>query len=177
MFVSHRTFVSLFVVLIATSCSNGGRSLDGSLGVVEVIETPPPIALQPEPLPVAEPLPPVFIYGEPLPLPARHTVHVRFEPANVRTLDEVQSVEIDVEVEGGAYGERTINAVFVSPAGFAWEKQLTLIDAKPGVMQHAHFTLPVAATFIADQKLAGAWQVTTLDDGVEQASATFALEE
>jgi hypothetical protein len=89
----------------------------------------------------------------------------------------VQSVEVDVDIEGGAFGERTINAVFISPAGFAWEKQLTLIEGKAGQTQQAHFTLPVAATFISDQKLFGGWQVTTLDEGVEQASATFALEE
>jgi hypothetical protein len=104
-------------------------------------------------------------------------VHVSFEPAHARTLAEVQSIEVDVDVEGGPVGTRVVHAVFISPQGFAWEKQPGTIDAKPGEVQRAHFSLPVASTMITEQRLFGAWQVTTLDEGVEHASAAFALEE
>ncbi|MFZ5440685.1 MAG: hypothetical protein ACOZQL_11805 [Myxococcota bacterium] len=142
-----------------------------------MIETPPPIEVTPTQPSAPAIIVPVLQYVEPLPLPPRHTVHVSFVPASARRLDELQSVELDVEVEGGAPGTRTLHAVFVSPQGLAWEKQPAVIDARPGVTQRAHFSLPVAATMISDQRLAGSWQVTMLDEGVEQASASFALEE
>lgn len=178
MFVSPRAFVFVFSLLVASACTDAGRALEGSLGVVEVIETPPPIALEPTPAVIADaPLVPELIYAEPLPLPPRHVVRVQLEPSGMRSLSEVQSVEVAVEIEGGALGARKIQAVFVSPTGLAWEKQLTWIEGKRGQTQVAHFSLPVAATFISEQQLAGQWQVTTLDEGVEQASANFALEE
>ncbi|MDP2269257.1 MAG: hypothetical protein Q8K32_00925 [Archangium sp.] len=166
--------------MVFTSCVDASHQLDGSSGVVEVIETAPPVDLTPEP--VIAPLPlallaPELIYLEPIALPARHVVIATTSPAQSRKLGAVQSVEIEVEVEGGAYGAREISAVFVSPQGLVWERQATLIDARRGEKQVAHFSLPVASTFIEDQQLSGTWQITTLDDGAELASATFALEE
>lgn len=170
----RRALLLITIAVFAGACSDAARSFDGSSAVVEVIETPPPIALEPvgEVLFIA----PQPTYVDPLPLPATHAVRVRFEPPTARTLGEVQSVEVSVEIVGGALGTRAIHAVFVSPSGLAWEKQLTLIDAKRGEGQQANFTLPVAATMISEQALSGTWQVTTLDEGVEQASASFTLE-
>jgi hypothetical protein len=92
-------------------------------------------------------------------------------------MDLVQSVEVDVEVEGGAYGTRHIWAVFVSPQGLVWERQGALIVAKPGEKKLAQFSLPIASTFIEQQHLSGTWKITTFDEGLEEASATFSLEE
>jgi hypothetical protein len=179
-----RSFPSLAIALVLfAGCSDAGRRLDGSTAVVEVIETPPPIALGTTPLPLppvlpllqAQPLAPQMVYLEPLPPPARHVVRVA--TSATPRLDLVQSVEVEVEVEGGASGTRHISAVFVSPQGLVWERQGALIDAKPGEKQLAHFSLPVASTFIEQQHLSGTWQITTLDEGLEEASATFSLEE
>lgn len=177
-----RSLLSLAIALVLfAGCSEAGRRLDGSLAVVEVIETPPPIAVEPTPLPLpvleAQPLGPVLVYLEPLPPPARHLVHVATAPATTVRMDLVQSVEVDVEVEGGVYGTRHISAVFVSPQGLVWERQGAVIDAKPGEKQRAHFSLPIASTFIEQQHLSGTWRITTLDEGLEQTSATFSLEE
>jgi hypothetical protein len=168
------TSLGIALVMFA-GCADAGRSLQGSLGVVEVIETPPPIAVEPVPLLVALPLVPVEINLEPLPLPARHVVLASTVPAGSSRLSLVQSVEVDVEVEGGAYGAREISAVFVSPQGLVWEKQGEVIDGKRGEKQRAHFSLPIASTFIEEQQLFGTWRVNTLDDGVELATTTFAV--
>ncbi len=178
--IQRRTFLLPLTLVVFTGCVDASRTLDGSMGVVEVIETAPPIELTPEvvvaPLPVW-PQAPELIYLEPIALPARHVVIVTTSPAQARKLSTVQSVELDVEIEGGAYGAREISAMFVSPQGLVWERQATMIEGKRGEPQVAHFSLPVASTFIEDQHLAGTWQITTLDDGAELASATFALEE
>ncbi len=175
-----RTFLLPFTLVVFTGCVDASHKLDGSWGVVEVIETAPPIALTPDPviapLPLA-PLLPELIYLEPMPLPARHVVIATTSPASSRQLSTVQSVEIEVEIEGGASGAREISAVFVSPQGLVWERQATLIDARRGEKQVARFSLPVASTFIEEQQLSGTWKIITLDDGAELASATFALEE
>lgn len=169
--------LSSLVALALGGCVDQARRLDGSNAVVEVIETPPPVEVTaPPPSGSAVFAGPTLIYVEPLPSPVRHVVSVRLEPAMTK-LDDVQSVEVDVRIEGGVVGDRKIHAVFVSPQGFAWERQAAVITSRAGESATAHFSLPVAATFIADQRLAGTWQITTLDEGVEQASATFALEE
>ena len=178
--IQHRTYLLSLTLVVFTGCIDASLTLDGSLGVVEVIETAPPIELTTEPVIALLPLGPQvpeLIYLEPIALPAQHVVIATTFPAQSRKLSTVQSVEIDVEIEGGAYGAREISAVFVSPQGLVWERQTTMIEGKRGQTQVAHFSLPVASTFIEDQQLSGTWQITTLDDGVELASATFALEE
>jgi hypothetical protein len=181
--VGRRSRSSWIALVLFAGCSDAGRSLDGSLGVVEVIETPPPIALvreivAPPMLPslsVFQPVVPEFVYVEPLPLPVNHVVRAANSPSGAMSLGVVQSVEVEVEIRGGSAGNRHIAAVFVSPQGLVWERQATIVEGKPGETQLAHFSLPVAATFIEEQQLSGTWQITTLDEGVEQASATFAL--
>jgi hypothetical protein len=122
-----------------------------------------------------QPVVPEFIYVDPLPLPVSHVVRAVSSPAGSQSLGVVQSVEVEVEISGGVAGNRHIGAVFVSPQGLVWERQGTIVEGRPGETQLAHFSLPVAATFIEEQQLSGTWQITTLDEGVEQASATFAL--
>lgn len=150
-----------------------------------MIETPPPIELAPEPEPVPElPLAPLGearvlepqpVFFAPVPPPARHVITASATPAGAQALDAVQSVELEVEVSGGALGHREISAVFISPQGVVWERQVSIIDARPDEAQRVHFSLPVASTFVEDQRLSGAWQVMTLDDGVELATTTFTL--
>lgn len=174
-----RVFCLLFCVFTLSACADGSHRFEGSNAVVEVLETPPPDPLvepTPEPL-TAIPAGPTLIYSEPLPMPVRHAVQVVTLPAGATALDDVQSIEVEVEVEGGSQGDRVINAVFVTPQGVAWEKQGTVIAGVPGGKALAHFSLPVAATFIADHRLSGTWRITTLDEGVEQSGATFALED
>ncbi len=174
--ICHRACFLLMLAVLSAGCSEARPTLDGSLSVVEVLETPPPIGLEPTPLnALVQPFAQVHL--EPLPLPTRHVVRASLMPTGARRLDEVQSVEVEIEVEGGALGTRQISAVFVSPLGMVWERQGTLLEALRGEKQLAVFSLPVASTFIADQHLSGTWQIITLDEGAEQTSATFALEE
>ena len=166
----------LMLAVVSAGCSDVRPKLDGSLSVVEVLETPPAIALDATPLnALVQPF--VQIQLEPLPLPTRHVLRASLLPTGARRLDEVQSVEVEIEVEGGALGTRQISAVFVSPLGLVWERQGTLLEARRGEKQLAVFSLPVASTFIADQRLSGTWKILSLDEGAEQANATFVLEE
>ncbi len=169
-------FLTLTLVLLA-GCADASHTLDGSGGVVEVIETAAPIDLTPAPVVSALPLAPELIYLEPIALPARHTVTAVRSPAQSLKLGTVQSVEVEVEIEGGAYGAREISVVFVSPQNLVWERQVAVIEGKRGKKQVVQFSLPVAATFIEDQQLWGIWKIITLDDGAKLGSATFALEE
>ena len=173
--VCHRASSLLMLAVVSAGCSEAWQTLDGSLGSVEVLETPPPVALEAAP-PNALVQPFVEIHLEPLP-PTRHVVRASLLPAGARRLDQVQSVEVAIEVEGGALGSRQISAVFVSPLGLVWERQGMILEARRGAKQLAVFWLPVASTFIADQHLSGTWQIITLDEGAEQTTATFALEE
>ena len=173
-----RSVVLFITGFVATSCGELSQTLDGSLGPVEVIETPPAIAVTAEPeLPRAQVAAPQFVDSAQAQVLVRHVVRVSVQPSSAKTLSEVQSFEIDVEVEGGNLGTRQVSAVFVSPLGQVWEKQVAFIDAVAGQTSRAHFSLPVAATFIENQRLAGIWQLRTLDDGIEHGSANFALEE
>lgn len=146
-----------------------------------MIETPPPIEIEAAPeAQLAAPGEPQVIAPEPVffmpvPPPARHVVTASAAPAGAQALDVVQSMELDVEVSGGALGHREIAVVFISPQGVVWERQVSVIDARADDPQRVHFSLPVASTFIEDQRLSGAWQVMTLDDGVELATTTFTL--
>ena len=175
--VSHRASSLLMLAVVSAGCSEVRQTLDGSLGVVEVLETPAPIALEPTPLDALLIQPFTQLHFEPLPMPPQHVVRASRMPTGARRLDEVQSVEVEIEVEGGALGTRQISAVFVSPLGLVWERQGTLIEARRGEKQLAVFSLPVASTFITDQHLSGTWQVVTLDEGAELTNTTFALEE
>lgn len=135
-----------------------------------VVPDPPPVAFVP-PAPAVE-----VVYVEPLPSPIRHTVRTRTVPPQATTLGEVQSVEVELELEGGPAGAREVGVVFVAPAGFSWERQVATVDrTADGAPQTVRFSLPVAATLIADQGLSGTWNLTTLDEGVEQAATTFVL--
>lgn len=169
------------VVCLALACFSGcddfAARLDGSSGVVEVNDTLPPEPVVPAPPLLAPPtvVPPTLSYAEAPPMPVQHTVRWRFEPATATTLDEVQSVELEVDVQGGGRVDRTVSLLFTSPNGVAWQGQRERL-AGSNALQTLHFTLPVAATFVSDQRLTGDWQVTTFDDGLAQASATFRLE-
>ncbi len=177
--ICHRAGSLLLLAVLSAGCSDARPTLDGSSSVVVVLETPVPVALEgTEATPLnALVLPFTPIHLEPLPLPTRHVVRASLMPTGARRLDEVQSVEVEIEVEGGALGTRQISTVFVSPLGLVWERQGTLLEARRGEKQLAVFSLPVASTFIADQHLTGTWQIITLDEGAEQTIATFALEE
>lgn len=178
MFKPRRSPVIAIALCLFWGCSDTRRAWNDSLGTVEVVEAPPPDALESVPLvPLIQNVPLEQIYLEPPPLPLRHVVQVALFPAGARRLEEVQRVEVTVDVEGGAYGSREVSVVFVSPQGLVWERQATRIEGKQGTTQLATFWLPVASTFIDQQRLSGHWQLNTLDQGVEQASATFALEE
>lgn len=172
MFIRTTRWAVIVLTLALLGCSKSGRSLE--LVTASGVEVKPPEHLVTPP-PVLEVLPAatVYEYSEPLPLPARHVVAVTLVPADARTLHEVQRVDVDVTVDRGAVGQRQISAAFVSPQGLAWETQQATAELTSGGSAVAHFSLPVAATFIEDQHLAGVWQVTTLDDGAETAAASF----
>ncbi|MEW6432877.1 MAG: hypothetical protein AB1730_15340 [Myxococcota bacterium] len=168
-----RTILRAVIVLTPAmlACSEPGRHLE--LVTASDVEVRPPEPLVTPPVLEVLPVAPVYQYAEPLPLPARHVVTVTLVPAGARRLRDVQRVNVDVTVDRGAVGQRRISAAFVSPQGLAWETQHATVDLAPGGIAVAHFSLPVASTFIEDQNLFGAWQVTTLDDGVETAAAGF----
>lgn len=165
----------IILTLTLSACSEPGRSLE--FAAASDVEVKPPAPLVAPPVLEALPATPVYQYGEPQPLPPRHAVTVTLVPAGARTLHDVQRVEVAVTVDRGAAGRREVSAAFVSPQGLAWETQHTTLELASGGSALAHFSLPVSATFLEDQRLAGVWQVTTLDDGVEAAAASFALEE
>jgi len=171
----NQTVSRVLVVLCAVSgvgCSNAGRAFDAPGSPVERL---PEASLLP-PVEVL-PAPPLLQYSEPLPLPPEHVVRVTLEPAGATTLAQVQRVRVDVAITHGATGQRPVQAVFVAPSGLAWEQQSHTIEMTPGGTVTAHFSLPVAATFIEDHRLSGDWQVTTLDEGAERAFSSFRLEE
>lgn len=161
-------------LLVLSGCTDRAPRLLTPAAPIDVIEAAPVAPITVEPLP-ALPIVPEPVYLVPMPLPARHQVTTAALPAGATTLDLVQSVEVEVEVVGGEVGSREIAAVFVTPQGLVWQRQAsrTTMGAEGALI--AHFSLPVAATFIEDQQLFGRWQVLTLDDGVEQASASFEL--
>ena len=115
-------------LLVLSGCSDSSRRLETPVGLVDVIEAHPVAPLDIEPLP-ALPVAPEPVYLSPLPLPVRHAASAATSPAGTRLLGEVQSVEVDVEVEGGALGTREISVLFVSPQGLVWQRQATLIAA------------------------------------------------
>ncbi|MDP3234981.1 MAG: hypothetical protein Q8N26_19520 [Myxococcales bacterium] len=170
-------FLIPLLILFAWGCVDTARTFDGPVGVMEVepqaptnLEPAEPALLLPPPLRFEE------VLLEPLPEPTRHAVRARLLPVGATTLAEVQSVELELDVEGGPVGARELGVVFVAPAGFAWERQVqTLARASGDGAKTLRFTLPVAATLITDHGLAGDWHVTTLDEGVEHAAATFTL--
>lgn len=171
-----------FSLVVFAGCTDLARRVDGSLGVVELIETAPPIEVVPTPV-VPSPVGPSsqVILSEPIfamaaPPPARHRVTITPQPVGARSLDQIQSLEVDVEVTGGVLGSREISAVFISPQGLVWERQLTLLDAQGAAAMNAHFSLPVASTFIEEQQLSGRWQIDTLDDGAPVGTGEVQLE-
>lgn len=172
MFTTTTRIVALVLWVASLGCVDTGRSIEPPLQPVVRL----PDAPAPPPVEVL-PAPPLLQYAEPLPLPPAHVVRVALEPSGAKALGLVQRVVVEVDVTGGATGRRPVQAVFVSPQGLAWEQQSTEIDMSPGATVVARFTLPVAATFIEDHHLAGAWQVTTLDEGAERATSGFTLEE
>lgn len=142
---------------------------------VDVVESAPVAPLDNRSLPAPSLQ---LVYFDPLPFPPTHAVRTSFVPSTAQTLHTVQAVDVEVVVEGGAYGTRQIAVVFVSPLGLTWERQTALIETQRGSSrQVARFSLPVAATFIEDQQLDGMWRVTTLDENVEKATTTFVLGE
>ena len=143
---------------------------------VDVIETAPiaPITEELPPLPAVL-VTPQLIYLEPMPPPPKHVVTAIASPAGSAELDTVQNVDVEVTVEGGAIGTRTISVIFVSPLGQVWQRQREVIDMHAGETQRVVFSLPVAATFIEEQRLSGEWRFITLDGEVEQATTTFTL--
>ncbi len=163
-------------LLVLSGCSDNALRFQTPVGPVEVIESAPVVAITAEPLP-ALPLVPEPVYLVPMPLPPRHVLTTLLVPAGSNRLNLVQSVELDVDVVGGAVGDREISATFVTPQGLVWQRQATHLSMGGDGTLRAHFSLPVAATFIEDQRLFGTWQVLTLDDGVEQANSTFELAE
>jgi hypothetical protein len=170
---TRRAVIVLTLGLLA--CLEPGRSLE--LATVSNVEVQPPEPLVTPPVLEVLPAAPVYVYSEPVPLPARHVVTVRLVPEGARTLHDVQRVEVDVTVDRGAVGRRRISAAFATATGLAWETQQATVEVAEGVSAVAHFRLPVAGTFLEEQRLAGTWQVTTLDEGVEVAAASFTLEE
>lgn len=169
MFIRTIRISTALVALTLWGCSDRA-ALETTVSPVRA--DPPVTPVTPPPLAVL-PAQPVYQYSEPLPLPPRHVVVVTLVPAGARTLHEVQRVDVDVTIDRGAVGQRRINAAFITPQGLAWETQQATVELATGGSAVAHFSLPVAATFIEDQHLAGAWQVTTLDDGAETAAASF----
>ena len=163
-------------VLFLSGCSDLAVRFVTPVGPVDVIETAPIAPLTPEPLPLPAVLAtPELIYLEPLPLPPKHVVTATAFPAGSAELDTVQNVDVEVAVEGGPVGTRTISVIFVSPLGQVWQRQREVIDMRAGEMQRVVFSLPVAATFIEEQRLSGEWRFITLDGEVEQATTTFTL--
>lgn len=165
------------LALLTAGCVDTARTFAGPPGGVMEVEPQAPTNLVP---PDPSFLPPLRgfeeVLIEPLPEPARHAVRTRLLPTGATTLAEVQSVELELDVEGGPVGARELGVVFVAPAGFAWERQVQTIERASGDgVTTLRFTLPVAATLITDHGLAGDWHVTTLDEGVEHAAATFTL--
>ncbi len=167
------------LVLLPWGCVDTARTFAGPPGGVMEVEQQPPTNLVPsDPALLPTPLVRGFeeVLLDPLPEPARHTVRTRLLPVGATTLSEVQSVELELDVEGGPVGARELGVVFVAPAGFAWERQVQTLERASGDgSKTLRFTLPVAATLITDHGLAGDWHVTTLDEGVEHAAATFTL--
>lgn len=178
MLPAFRLFIPL-VVLLAWGCVDTARTFAGPPGGVMELEPQAPIDLvPPDPSLLPGPLVRGFeeVLLEPLPEPTRHVVRTRLLPVGATTLSEVQSVELELDVEGGPVGARELGVVFVAPAGFAWERQVQTLERASGDgAKTLRFTLPVAATLITDHGLAGDWHVTTLDEGVEHAAATFTL--
>ncbi|MDP1919481.1 MAG: hypothetical protein Q8L14_24735 [Myxococcales bacterium] len=169
----------LLLVLLAWGCVDTGRIFEGPPGgVMEVEPQAPTNLVPPDPSLLPTPLLRGFeeVLLEPQLEPARHIVRTRLLPLGAATLAEVQSVELELDVEGGPVGARELGVVFVAPAGFAWERQVQTLERASGDgAKTLRFTLPVAATLITDHGLAGDWHVTTLDEGVEHAAATFTL--
>ncbi len=163
-------------MLFLSGCSDLAVRFVTPGGAVDVIETAPiaPITEDPAPLPAVLATP-ELIYLEPLPPPPKHVVTATAFPAGSAELDTVQNVEVEVAVEGGAVGTRFISVIFVSPLGQVWQRQREVIDMHTGETQRVLFSLPVAATFIEEQRLSGEWQFITLDGEVEQATTTFTL--
>lgn len=163
-------------LLVLSGCSDNALRFQTPVGPVEVIESAPIAAITAEPPPLPAVLAgPELVYLEPLPAPPKHVVTAIASPAGATELNRVQSLEIDVAVEGGAVGRRAISVIFVSPLGLVWQRQRELIDMRAGETKVVQFSLPVAATFIEEQQLFGAWQLITLDGEVEQASTSFTL--
>lgn len=173
--VAHRFAMAWSVLVLGVACADTDRGLTTGLGDVRVLETSAPDHLPSSPGPLGTVLvpDPELLYAEPAPLPVKHTVRAGLRPTGAPRLRDVQAAEVEVEVSGGALGARELSALFVSPQGLAWERQSKRVSVSAGATVTVRFTLPVANTLIEDQGLAGRWSVTTLDDGVEQASTTF----
>lgn len=175
MFIRSIRWAVILLTLSLFGCWEPARAVElSTTSDVELL--PPEPIVAPPPLEVL-PIAPVYQYSEPVPLPARHVVAVTMVPEHARTLHDVQRVELTVTVDRGAVGQRHIAAAFASPQGLAWETQHATVELAAGGTAVVHFSLPVSATFLEDQHLAGAWQVTTLDDGVETAAARFTIDE
>lgn len=175
---TRRLLALLSAVLAASACTDAARAFTDTATPVEVrppVEPPPP----PPPPPLTPLLPPArveLVYTEAPPLPLTHALRARLVPTGARTLREVQAVEVEVDVRGGPAGQREVAVQFVSPQGLVWERKALRLDRAQGELGTARFSLPVASTFLEEQALAGAWQVSSFDEGVAQASATFTLE-
>ena len=163
-------------LLFLSGCSDLATRFGTPAVPVDVIEAAPiaPITEETPTLPAVLATP-ELIYLEPLPPPPKHVVTATAFPSGTTDLNTVQSMEVEVTVEGGPVGTRAISVIFVSPLGLVWQRQRESIDVHAGEAQVVHFSLPVAATFIEEQQLSGQWQLTTLDGEVEQATTNFTL--
>ena len=84
MFKPRRSPVIAIALCLFWGCSDTRRAWNDSLGTVEVVEAPPPDALESVPLvPLIQNVPLEQIYLEPPPLPLRHVVQVALFPAGV----------------------------------------------------------------------------------------------
>lgn len=95
------------------------------------------------------------------------------EPAGVTKASEVLSVTVRVVVKN-AIGEHRVIADFIAPGAIDYQRKVQAIEGNGGE-QTVVFELPVAGTFIDQQKLFGTWSVRLFVDAEQLSTPTFEI--
>lgn len=159
-----RPTLYLSLICCTVACSRGGT-----------IDVEPPQPLTPVEVPVVE-QPRVTREAEPeRPLPPLTALtSITYLPATARSMGEVLSVTVHVEVHGSQGGHEVV-ANFEAPGGMPYERRAKQIDGTAFDTHQIDFVLPVAGTMIPQAGLSGVWVASLYHDGEKLAVPTFEL--
>jgi hypothetical protein len=161
-----RPKLHLSLICFIAACSRGGAIDVEPPEPLTPVEVEVPVVEQPRVTREAEP-------ERPLP-PLTALTRITYSPESARSMSEVLSVTVHVELHGSQGGHEVV-ANFEAPGGMPYERRAKQIDGTAFDTHQIDFVLPVAGTMIPQAGLSGVWVASLYHDGEKLAVPTFEL--